>query len=283
MKVLIYGLNNAPELTGIGKYTGELCNYLGTAEDVEVVAVSAQPYYPEWAITKGYRNTYSRERDGHSLTIRCPLYVPNEPGKISRLVHLASFALSSLPVMLGMLKWNPDKVIVIAPTLFCTPTGYLIAKLTRATSYLHIQDYEVEAMFSIMGNKPASRLSRMAHWMEARILRAFDHVSTISRSMVQKAIDKGVDEKNVILFPNWVDTQSFAPMPRNPELLQSLGLNPDHFVVVYSGNIGEKQGLDLAIEAARQLRDVPDLSFLIAGEGVAKRRLMELAKQYNLD
>ena len=81
MRILIYGLNFSPELTGIGKYTGELAPWLA-AQGHEVHVVSAPPYYPAWRVGFGYRNTFRTERPQPRLTVfRTPLYVPPPPAR----------------------------------------------------------------------------------------------------------------------------------------------------------------------------------------------------------
>ena len=56
MKILVYGINYSPELTGIGKYTGEMVEWL-VAQGHEVRVITAPPYYPQWQVggTNGKR------------------------------------------------------------------------------------------------------------------------------------------------------------------------------------------------------------------------------------
>jgi len=97
VRILIYGVNYAPELTGIGKYTGEMAEWMaGHGHDVRVVTVP--PYYPEWKVRDGYSGwKYSHERLNGVKVWRCPLYVPANQSGLKRILHLVSFALSSLP------------------------------------------------------------------------------------------------------------------------------------------------------------------------------------------
>ena len=98
MRILVYGLNYSPELTGIGKYTGEMAVWLAERGH-EVRVVTAPPYYPAWRIREDYRGLrYRTERaHGHPVVYRTPLYVPQRPTGIKRIVHLVSFMLGSLP------------------------------------------------------------------------------------------------------------------------------------------------------------------------------------------
>jgi colanic acid biosynthesis glycosyl transferase WcaI len=129
MKIRLYGINFAPELTGIGKYTGELAAWLA-ARGHQVRVVTAPPYYPAWAVSPGYNGSAYRTEQWQVVTVvRCPLWVPRQPGGAKRLLHLASFALSSLPVLLAQVLWRPKLVWVVEPALFCAPAAVAVARL----------------------------------------------------------------------------------------------------------------------------------------------------------
>ncbi len=276
MKILVYGINYSPELTGIGKYSGEMARWLA-AQGHEVRVVTAPPYYPDWKVWQGFSSWRydTREEDGVTVT-RCPLYVPAKPSALKRMLHLASFSLSSSLTVLGQLRWKPELVILVVPTLFCAPQALLLAKFCGARSVLHIQDYEVDALFGL-GIAKDGALKRFAFGAERAILRAFDQVSTISSGMLQRARQKGVDEQALRFFPNWSETARFRGVSRSPALLARLGVDPAKRVLLYSGNIGEKQGLETVVEAAERLQSHSDLLFLIVGEGAGKARLVEMA------
>ena len=281
MKILLYGINYSPELTGIGKYSGEMAAWMA-AKGHEVRVVTAPPYYPDWKVWQGFSTwRFDKRQEAGVTAIRCPLYVPAKPTAIKRLLHLASFSLSSSVAMLAQLRWKPDRIILVVPTLFCAPQALALAKLTGATSVLHIQDYEVDALFGLSIAK-GERLKRWAFAVERSVLRAFDRVSTISSGMLQRASEKGVAKERLRFFPNWSETARFQNVPRDAELLCRLGVDPGKRVLLYSGNIGEKQGLECVIEAAERLAERQELVFLVVGEGAGKARLLELSQQRDL-
>jgi len=80
VKILLHGLNFAPELTGVGKYTGEMAEWLaGRGHEVRVV--TSPPYYPEWLVQDGYRSKWWAVEHWRGVKIwRCPLWVPRRPG-----------------------------------------------------------------------------------------------------------------------------------------------------------------------------------------------------------
>lgn len=272
MRILIYGINYFPELTGIGKYSGEMAEWLA-AQDHEVRVVTAPPYYPQWKIADGYANTWSRSecrsdfsstsgrlvetrptgKSGSLVVYRCPLWVPNKPSGVRRILHLASFALSSFPVMLRQIFWRPDVVWVVEPALFCAPQAWLVARLSGGKAWLHIQDYEVDAAFDL-GLLKGKLLRRLVATGERWLMRRFDRVSTISQRMMGRALDKGVAPERVVLFRNWVEIhnqEARRPQSAAEGYRAELEIEDDAVVALYSGNMGGKQGLEILAEAAR--------------------------------
>ncbi|MEB3324332.1 MAG: WcaI family glycosyltransferase [Cyanobacteriota bacterium] len=282
MRILLYGINFSPEPVGIGKYSGELASWLAE-QGHQVRVITAQPYFPSWRLGNGskrVRNRYSQEQLSGVEVRRCPLWVPRRPSGLTRLVHLASFALTSLPVLLAQRRWRPDVVITVAPAFFCAPGALLLQWLCGRTchSWLHIQDFELDAAFEL-GMLKGKWLRGLAEGWERRTLRGFDRVSSISAAMVERARHKGVEAKRLVLLPNWVDLEAIqaqGPLeaPANP-YRRELGVPEGALVLQYSGSMNKKQGLELLVNVMRQLADVPHLLWLLAGEGPTKAELAQ--------
>lgn len=272
MKVLIYSANYAPEPTGIGKYSGEMAEWLA-AKGHEVRVVAAPPYYPQWSVDPRYAGWRYRRENMHGVDVwRAPLWVPSRPGGIKRVVHLLSFALTSAPLMLRQVFWAPDVVLTIAPALACAPMGWLTARLCGAQAWLHVQDFEVDVAFQM--NLLKGRRSRaLAQWAESRLFKMFDKVSTISNKMVDKLLKKGVTSDAVELFPNWVDITGVRPLSAASTYRDELGLLPDQKVILFSGTWGAKQDLLQIPAVAQQLQHRQDIVFVICGDGVMRPQI----------
>ncbi|MDN8599587.1 colanic acid biosynthesis fucosyltransferase WcaI [Citrobacter sp. S2-9] len=285
MRILVYGINYSPELTGIGKYTGEMVEWMAR-EGHEVRVITAPPYYPQWKVGERYSSWRYRREEGDATVWRCPLYVPAQPSTLKRLLHLGSFALSSFFPLLAQRRWKPDRIIGVVPTLFCTPGMRLLAKLSGARTLLHIQDYEVDAMLGLglAGKGKRGKVARLATAFERSGLHHVDNVSTISRSMMNKAQEKGVAAEKIIFFPNWSEVARFRDVSDDDvrTLRAQLELPLDRKIILYSGNIGEKQGLENVIAAAEQLCEQP-LLFAIVGQGGGKARLEKMARERGLE
>lgn len=281
MNIVYYGLNFSPELTGIGKYSGEMAAWF-SSRGYRIEAISTPPYYPEWKVNKAYRQYwYSRSYEEGVLVTRCPLYVPQNPTTIKRILHLLSYAISSIPVLISRLFSAPDVLILVQPTLFCAPFGLFFAKLTGAKAVMHIQDFELDAMFGL-GMMKDGFMARIARRFEQWILKRFDAVSTISFSMMENAVQKGVSRDRLILFPNWADTNCITPDLEGSEIRRAWGFSDSDRVVLYAGNIGRKQGLEMVLDSAELLKDRSDIKFVFVGAGAHVDKLRELSSKKGL-
>ncbi|MCW0135777.1 hypothetical protein OIU92_00755 [Escherichia coli] len=187
--------------------------------------------------------------------------MPKQPSTLKRLLHLGSFAVSSFFPLMAQRRWKPDRIIGVVPALFCTPGMRLLAKLSGARTVLHIQDYEVDAMLGLglAGKGKGGKVAQLAAAFERSGLHNVDNVSTISRSMMNKAIEKGVAAENVIFFPNWSEIARFQHVADVDvdALRNQLGL-PDNKKSFFTPAILVKsRGWENVIEAADRLRDEP--------------------------
>jgi colanic acid biosynthesis glycosyl transferase WcaI len=273
VKILLVGLNFAPELIGVGKYTGELAVWLAKqGHDVRVV--TAPPYYPAWRIASGYRACcYERGREQGVQVLRCPIWVPSAPTTPRRILHLLSFALSSfVPTVWQGLTWRPDVVWTAEPTAFSAPSALLAARLGGALACLHVQDLEVEAAESL---RMLTRSWLVRAWRGAYgwVVRRFDLVSTISAALEGQIGAFGVASSRQCLFPNWVDTQAIRPLPEASPLRAELGLPEGQVVALYAGNMGEKQSVESLVEVAIRLERDPDITVVLAGDGAVRAKV----------
>jgi colanic acid biosynthesis glycosyl transferase WcaI len=101
--------------------------------------------------------------------------------------------------------------------------------------------------------------------------------------MVQKAKMKTRQPEKVFYFPNWVDTDFLSPGADAGLYRQRWPINESTRVVLYSGNIGMKQGLEVVLQAAEKLKGDPNLLFVLVGTGAAVKELKQLAKTMQLD
>jgi colanic acid biosynthesis glycosyl transferase WcaI len=279
MNLLIVGINFAPELTGVGRYSGEMAAWLaGRGHDVTVV--TTRPYYPEWRRERGAaRFTWGVEHWRGCRVVRCPLYVPQWMSGSRRILHLGSFALSSIPPALVTVMSRPlDVVLGVVPTLLSAPFALATARMAGARAWLHVQDLEIDAAAEL-GLVKNARVVEGALGIERWLVSRYDLVSTISPAMLEALERKNVARDRLALFPNWVDTDRFFPMTVSGGLRDELRVPDGIPVVLYSGSMGRKQGLETVVAAARLLaaEAQPSPLFLLAGAGPGREELERAA------
>lgn len=267
MRILIHGINYAPDEIGIPKYTAEMAEWFASRGH-QVRVITAPPYYPAWDVPVHYKRMRKwRETINKVRVTRAPIYVPENPTGLKRLVHLASFALTSaLPAMLTAIIWRPHIVMGIAPALASAPATWMAARLGGASAWLHIQDFELDAAFE-MGLLKGQRSRNIAGLIERWILRRFDRVSTISTKMMEGLERKGVRPNAIRELRNWVDIDAIKPMSTTSPFRVQWGASGNDVVCLYSGNIANKQGLEIIIDAADRLAAQEHIKFVVCGQG----------------
>jgi colanic acid biosynthesis glycosyl transferase WcaI len=286
-RILLIGYNFHPELTGIGKYSGEMIHWLAE-NGYDCTVITAYPYYPYWKVQEPYssrKRWYSVEEknfaSGGKIKVhRCPMYVPANPSGLKRILLDFSFLISASSQLLCLLpKEKFHSVLVVAPSFQFGLLGVLYKKLRGSRLLYHIQDMQIEAARDLQMIRSRKIINALFK-VEKYIFDQSDIISTISENMVRKVEEKAGN--NVVLFPNWADTGLFYPVKNREDLKTEFGFKATDIIILYSGAIGEKQGLEVIIETASQYRDNDSLKFVICGSGPYKNKLEELSHAQRL-
>lgn len=276
MHVLLISNLYAPEPSGVGPYSAGLAAAL-TRLGHRVDVVCANPSYPFWKPFDGFpRWRWSRRSEEGATVHRCPVYVPRRVSGATRILHYASFVLSAVaPVCRILFGARPDVVMLVAPTLLAAPLALLAARIAGALSWLHVQDFEVEAGFATGQMQPTGYAAKAALLFERFSLRRFDQASSISAEMCRKLIDKGCAPEAVYELRNWASAA--LVMPQTDSSFRARWSIATPHVALYSGSIARKQGIGIILDAARRLRGRNDLTFVICGNGPERAGLEQEA------
>ena len=272
-KITIIGINYFPEDTAIGLYTTQLAEYLYQNE-IEVTVVTGFPYYPAWRINEEYKfkKTFLQENINGIKILRYKQYVPKNPNFIKRIFHLIDF---SIGTFINILKVkNTDVVLCIVPFIGTVFLGKILSKIKGAKLWVHIQDFEFDAVSdsNIIENKTNDGIFfKFLFWIEKKLLKSADFLSTISSSMIFKLNQKLKNKiNNKKLLPNWVDANFIKP----DDYKEHKYLKSSKFKILYSGNIGEKQDWEFFIEFVKLLAPEQDIEIIVVGNG-SKRIWLE--------
>jgi len=289
-RVLLIGGNFSPELTGIGKYNGEMIEMLSNL-GYDCTVVTSYPYYPHWKVQEPYTKTcgwFKKEikvamgAEIHPIKVfRCPHYIPEKPTGLKRIISDFTFCFSAfLKIFELLFSKKIDYVLVVAPPFQLGLLGVLYKKIKGAKFFYHIQDLQIDAARELNLIKSPFLINSLFK-IEKYILKKADIVSSISEGMIKKIERKY--QREVVFFPNWVDTTLLSPLPEREKLKNNFGFEASDKIVLYSGAIGEKQGLEAVLDAAKVFQERPGLKFVICGSGPYKEKLQEQKELQKLD
>lgn len=285
MRILIYSLNYAPESTGTGKYTGEMASWLASrGHTVEVIC--GLPHYPGWKLDPAYKGgRRRREAIGGVQVSRAPHFIPPAASLTAgaRVRLETTFTLSAARYWISMLlrRRKPQAVIAVMPPLQIGVWPLLFHWTRHVPWVLHVQDLQVDAAFRLNILR-AGKVAKILYSLERFVLRRATAVSTITSKMRSRIIEKGVPEPKTWLFPNWTDTSFVRPATKRNPFRSSLDVPDEDVVALYAGNMGDKQGLEVVLEAADLCRKNHQLHFVLVGDGASRSRLEMLAQDLGL-
>ena len=160
----------------------------------------------------------------------------------------------------------------MSPPLTLGPVGWLVSRIRRAPYVFNVQDVFPDAAVTT-GAITNERVIAVAEWLERLTYDLADAVTVLSDGLAANVRSKTRSPDAVQVIPNFVDTDTIVPLDRRTALRRELGLGPGP-VVLYAGNVGLSQSLDLVVGAARRM---PAVTFLVNGDGAARRSLEEEA------
>lgn len=240
------------------------------------VVVTALPNYPHGKIFSEYRRKWLvREVIEGVPTIRTWIYPARGRSVLRRLVSYWSFTLTSL---LGcQLAPRPDYILVESPPLFLGLTAYIYSRVRDVPFILYVSD-----LWPASAKELGFVKNRFFLWASERLAhflyRTAYKVCGVTKGICTEIEQATRDNRKVVFMPNGVDLQTFRVFQATSLDRERLG----EIVFIYAGTHGFAQGLDVIIEAARELASHKRIAFLLVGDGPDKARLERLASDYRL-
>lgn len=268
MKVLLLTQYFRPEVGAAQTRLDALTAHLDALGD-EVEVVTALPNYPEGRILPGYRRTLMRTTTEAGVRVhRIWMYAAMGTG-LKRLASYLSFTASSV---LGLVRSRkPDLVIVESPPLFLAATAVAYGMVRRVPVVMNVADLWPDAAVEV-GALSEGRVLSFAHWLERHLYRRCAAISTVTDGVRDRLLEKGVPAAKVVMLPNGVDTDRFAPDAGDPAQLARLGI-PEGPFIVYAGTIGLAHGIDPLIDAMKLVANEAGPVLVIIGSGSERPRI----------
>jgi len=226
---------------------------------------------------------FKKKKQGAIEVMRCHVSETYNSNFIGRLWAYFSFVFSSLWAGLFKVGGKYDVIIVSSPPLFIGISGYLISLFKRTPFVFEIRDLWPESAIDT-GVVTNGLIIKLAYALEKFIYKKATLINVLTPAFRNTLIEKkGINPEKIIFIPNAAD------FTLSDDLLKGFNVNQfkkEHdlegkFVITYVGAHGVANHLDQVLETGKLLEDTQVL-FLLIGDGMEKKRLIDLAKSTNV-
>ncbi|HEX5567498.1 MAG TPA: glycosyltransferase [Streptomyces sp.] len=275
--VLVVSANYAPEHAGIGPYSAQIAEHLA-ASGARTHVLAGMPHYPAWRVHGDYRGRWRLREVRAGVTVHRRRHtVPARQTALRRGLFEAGFLLHGV---LAPPRVRPDVVLSQVPALAGGVLGARIARRAGVPHAVVVQDL-MGAAAGQSGMRGGGRVAALAGGVEGRVLRGAAVVGVVHESFVDRVAAMGVRRERLRVVPNWTHVR--APGGDRARTRSRLGWPEGATVVLHSGNMGLKQGLEVLVEAARRADrerrgGARDVRIVLMGDGHQRERLLSLGE-----
>ena len=282
MKVLAYSCYYTPEIAASMYLTEDIYKGIVDADHTLEVYVPM----PTRGINEEVRKEYKRKKhekkyDGKLTIHRIAMY---REGKNSVLRALRYLIINVAFIWKG-LKTKADVIFVQSTPPTQGMMAGIVGALKKTPVVYNLQDIFPDSMVNSGMTSEGSFIWKIGRKIENFSYRHSKKIIVISEDFKKNILAKGVPEEKIVVVPNWADVSGVYPVDRKDNvLIDRYGLDPDKFYITYCGNVGFTQNMDLLLEVASELKDeLPDLCFVIIGDGADKERVKKRVEEEKID
>lgn len=271
-------INYAPEVTGIAPYVTDIARRLA-ARGWSVRVITGYPHYPQWRLDGNMSDYTSTVVDQGVIVVRVPHSIPDGTALVSRSRMELEFGLRAIVAHL-----RPEAVTVMAsPPLIASALVMMRRRVGRRTLSpmgVWVHDLYSQAVSEAAAGGSLSRA--LVSRLEKFALCSADEVAVVHPRFGEIIVDRlGVDPAVVTHVRNWTQVRHEPRAPRDIAR-DRLGMSADAIVAVHAGNMGQKQGLENLVDAARLVAGSSDAArnvhLYLVGDGNQRRHLEDRAR-----
>ena len=276
MNITIISPHFAPDTAPTGEVITQIVNELQHLGH-RIHVVTALPWYRNHSVEPGWTGRLiSREKTTWGKITRIhPFASKNRTNLFARSVAFCAF--SCVAALAASFTRRTQIILAMSPPLTLGIAGWVAAKRHNAPLVLNIQDIHPDAAIET-GTINDARVIQVLKRIELMSYEKADAVTVLSDDLRKKLISRIDAEAKLRVIPNFVDTELIYPGDRNNSYRHELGLTAET-IVMYAGNVGFSQPLELVLEAARHLADRDDIIFVINGNGSRRAHFEQEAEE----
>lgn len=245
-----------------------------------VQVITGIPNYPLGVFYPGTRvRLWQREVVDGITVLRLPLFPDHSCSAVRRVLNYGSFAIAA-GLLGSMLTDPPDAMFAEHPPLTIGLAAWVLGRVHRAPFLYAVNDLWPESV-EATGMLRSRHLLDWIGRLERFVYRRAAAISVISPGVKANLVGKGVPPGKVHVIPHWADESLYRPVRSDPDLAEKLGM-AGRFNIVFAGQLGLAQGLDVVLDAAEELSDLDDVQFVLVGDGTDAARLRRVAGERGL-
>lgn len=279
MRILVVCPHFEPDVAPTGVVMTRIVHELA-ALGHEIHVVSTRPWYAKHRVDDAWKSatwrSRTQQREWGSVSRLDPFAGDDRRDLVRRALGFIGFSTTAAVAGLRAAPGRRiDAVLVMSPPLTLGITGWVVARLRRAPLFVNVQD-----VFPDAAVQTGAITNRWVIWA-ARRLETWTYRRARAVTVLSEDLADNVRAKlsarhgaRVRVIPNFVDTVAITPLDRHTDYRRELGLD-DRPVVMYAGNVGFSQSLDMLLDAAREM---PDVWFVVNGDGSARDNLQMRAE-----
>lgn len=274
-KVLLVTTNYCPEPTGISVYTTDLAECFDEAGH-SVCVLTSLPHYPWWKIPSEHAHLTEGVSEQNGIkVVRAKHLIPPKMNALIRIRFESSLWWNLRRVSKEFKSGEFDLVIACIPTVAAGIVGKRIAKKLGLPFGLIVQDLS-GAGAKQSGLRGGALISKVAHAVEGSALKAANGLAVVSPAMRDVVVGLGVEGSRLTQILNY-SARKIVSVNRE-QARTRFGWVADDFVVVHTGNMGAKQGLENVVRAAESLNGYSRIKIYLVGHGNQESHLKVLCQ-----
>lgn len=271
MKIVYISQYYYPEPHSIHKELAETLSSYGH----EVIVVTAYPNYPLGRIYDGWKQKFLGQWEyiNDVSILRCPIWPDHSKSVLHRGLHFISFTLSA--TFLIFFRVPPSDVFLVhhPPPSLAIP-AWLFNRRGKCPYVFRIADLWPEFITGAGISKNKTLLKIVEFFMQL-IYRTASHIIVPAPGFKRRLINKGVSANKISFVSNYADESIYYPQDKDKELQQKLGIKETDIIILYAGNIGQPQRVDVLVDSMKLIKHRPEIKLFIIGEGQYKRSLQQ--------
>jgi len=280
MKLTLVSQWFPPEQAPIGYMIKELAEALAS-DGHDVTVITGFPNHPSGIVFGGYRKRWVLQENIRNVRIiRVWLLTSASRTALSRILSFLTFTFTSAWAL--MTRTKPHLIFAVFQPLSVGVTLPILARLKGAKLILNVQDLHPDVPIELgMIRNPI--IIHMLKTIERIGYTQASGLAVICDSFKEHCANRGAKQEDIEVIPNWIDLDEIKPGDKSNAYRRSLGLNDNHFVVLYAGTIGWISGAGIMVDVAHRLRDLENIRVVFVGEGPLVPELKKKTEALALD